>query len=412
MRPPYPSAPPVTLPVALAGPRAVISLARPTADLTWLRLRIPTPAASPVAALVRARLAAAALPGLSVGRQPLHHRLARVGAVLEVDSDPYGALVRVTSPTGEVSEVVDLLAAASTSTVPGVAGRAARDDTAASWNWERHDSEALGDLLADLCLHATPHTWPTLYDELDAAMGVEPEHLPGPSLAAGGRRVVVVGPPGAAELVAPLADTTDPNGSDPDVPDPDGGAGTDRSAGGRLARDLDVTGDGSVLLRAGWRIPPRTDAAFAPLAVAARLVGGHYRSRLMREFRAEQGWSYSPWALARSGRTHGLWQVSVRVPVAHRAAAVERVRAIVAGCDPDPAEHAEAVAHTVAELRTLWSTGDSVLSLLGYWQDLGLPATTERDRWLAALAGTGPDDVSEAVKAWLGGEPDVLLAFS
>ncbi|WP_091075063.1 insulinase family protein [Micromonospora nigra] len=151
---------------------------------------------------------------------------------------------------------------------------------------------------------------------------------------------------------------------------------------------------------------------FPALAVAARILGGHHRSRLMRALREEQGWSYSPWAMLRSAREHGLWQVSVRVPAGRVQEAAARIVDLVTGCAPSPAERLSAVAHTVAEQRTLWSSGESRLTLSGYWRDLGLRPESERQERPRRLGDVSAARLDDVVRRHLSRSPDLTMVLS
>ncbi|MFJ6672846.1 insulinase family protein [Actinosynnema sp. NPDC091369] len=370
------------------------SPARPSAPLTWLRLRLRVKGPTAARVLAGARVRAELLPVTPVAGLPLHRLLATWGALLSVSADGHGVVAHVVTDTDRAQDVVDALAAARSALAPAELVEHAREQAALAWRWERDDSEALADLLADLALHTPPSSWPDLHDDLVDAMAADD-----PGEWSGEVTIAHVGPPGGSiSLPEPVAQ--DRNGQS-----------TVESAEPARWR-LDVVSDGSALVRMAWRTPRRDHPDFAALAVAARVVGGHHRSRLTREFRNDRGWSYSPWALARAGRDHGWWQVSVRVPERHVAETVDRVRELVGGHAPDPAEHGAAVAHAATEIRRLWSSGESAASLLGYWQDLGLDVAAEKDRWLSALAATTPEDVTAAARRWLSGPPqlEVVLA--
>lgn len=349
---------------------------------------------------------ARALPEVPVRGAPLHQRLAEVNGLIDVVADGYGVCVYLTVAPDQLPTAADLLQTAMAGPMAAEVMQSAADGVAFEWRRVQDDSQALADWISDLALHTAPSRWPLLYEELDTAMSSS-FVLDGISaFSVAGRSGVMVGPQDESATLRPLLDAPVSNlGAARTTSEP--------AAGVRRTRlHLNVVSDSSALIRMGWRTPPRGHPEFAPLAVAARIVGGHYGSRLMRAFRQERGWSYSPWALLRSGMSHGLWQVSVRVPAQHVSSAVAQVQEIMNDCSPDAAEHASAVAHTVAELRALWSAGDSVLSLLGYWHDLGLQPSTERNRWLERLAETSLQDVVDVVRTRLLGEPDLVLLLS
>ncbi len=374
----------------------ISSLVRPSAPLTWARLRLRVAGDSAADVLARSRVLAELLPLIPVDGTPLHRSLAVQGALLAVAADGHGVVAQVVADPERFPAVAGALGVALRTPAPDALVRHAREQAALAWRWERDDSEALADLVADLLLHTSPSAWPDVHAELVTAMEVNE-----PGEWSGSESVAHVGPRDETAALAALRG-------------PVGRSTTDSSDAAQAPARwrLEVVSDGSALVRLGWRSPGRDDPDFAPLAVAARVVGGHHRSRLTREFRTERGWSYSPWALLRAGRGHGLWQVSVRVPTEHVAETVDRVCELVRGYEQDDVEHATAIAHSVTEIRRLWSSGDSAVSLLGYWQDLGLEVLPEKQRWLSALGSTTPADVAAAARRWLAGEPhlEVVLA--
>ena len=369
------------------------SLTRPS-PLTWLRLRLGVTGTGAAEVLAHARVRAELLPLTPVAGLPLHRLLATWGALLSVSADGHGVVAQVVTDPDRARDVLDALTTALATPAPADLVRHARDQAALAWRWERDDSEALADLIADLALHTPPSSWPGIHDDLVSAMAADD-----PGDWSGDVSVAHVGP--ADESIAlPKPTTSVLNGQ------------STRESAERARWWLDVVSDGSALVRMGWQAPRRDHPDFAALAIAARVVGGHHRSRLTREFRNDRGWSYSPWALLRAGRGHGVWQVSVRVPERHVTETVDRVRELVGGYAHDPAEHGAAVAHAATEIRRLFSSGESAASLLGYWQDLGLDVAVEKDRWLAALAATTPGDVEAAARRWLAGAPrlEIVLA--
>ncbi|MER6712267.1 insulinase family protein [Streptomyces sp. NPDC000877] len=371
-------------------------LTRPDAPLAWLRvrLRVEADAAGRVAL---GRVLAEALPTAPAGGTPLHRRLALLGAVASVEADGHGVVAHVAAEPGRFAETVEAVTSALHAPLPAGLLAEARAASAAAWRWERDDSEATADLLADLALHTPPSQWSGLHDALLAAMADRTPSLSRPA-SAGTLSAAYVGPHHGAALLHGLSS----RGAEP---------APDTSPVSRGHWDLDVVSDGSALIRLGWRAPRRDHEDFAALAVAARVVGGHHHAWLTREFRTERRWAYSPWALLRSGPGHGLWQVSLRVPHGHVEEAAARVRALVRSCRPTEAEHHAAVAHARTEILRLWSAGETAVSLLGYWQDLGLDPHEERTRWLTALSATTRDTVADAASRWLDTEPHITAVL-
>ncbi|WP_433320043.1 M16 family metallopeptidase [Micromonospora chersina] len=379
----------------------LITLLRPTAELTWLRLRLQVGGRTAAERLAGAHMLRAALPELPVGAIPLHARMAQLGALLSVSADGHGVAVYLTVAPDRLAAATELIRAAIGAPLPAELVRAAADEVTQNWQWVRADSESLADLLADLALHTAPTRWPVLYQELAAAM-------------------TTVGPPPArpepvnailvsAHAPSPVVEQTiagllagEPTATPP-RPDPE-------NAPPATLR-LPVASESSALLRLAWRTPPRTHPDFPALAVAARILGGHHRSRLMRAFREEQGWSYSPWAMLRSAREHGLWQVSVRVPAGRVQEATARIADLVTGWAPSPTERVSAIAHTVAEQRTLWSSGESRLTLSGYWQDLGLSPESERQEWPRRLDEVSANRLDDVVRRHLSRPPDLTVVL-
>lgn len=375
-------------------------LTRPGSPLAWLRLRLGV-AGNAAERAALGRVLAEALPTVPSYGTALHHRLARLGATVSAEADGHGVVVQVVAEASRIAETVDAVSSALNAPLPSALLAEARDRSAAAWWWERKDSEALADLLADLALHTPPSQWSGLLDALLTAMADGPQPVSSPA-SSGTLSAAYVGP---QDGVAPL------QGLSSRLSSPGATSAPDNSpvAGGHW--DLDVVSDGSALIRLGWRAPRRDHQDFAALAVAARVVGGHHHSWLTREFRVERGWAYSPWALLRSGPDHGLWQVSLRVPHAHVEEAAARARALVRSCSATEAEHAAAVAHARTEILRLWSAGDTAVSLLGYWQDLGLDPREEKDRWLTALSATTRDSVADATSRWLATEPHIAVVL-
>jgi hypothetical protein len=348
------------------------------------------------------RILAEALPGLPVDGAPLHRRLALLGSVVSVEADGYGVVAHGVADSGRIAPTLKAVSSALHAPLPAGLLIEARDRAEASWKWERNDSEALADLLTDLALHTPPAQWSGLAGTLTAAMTDETRTWSTPA-AAGTLSVTFAGPRGAdnGTLLNGLS-------SQPESTAPVGQAPAPVSRG---HWNLDVVGDGSVLIRLGWHAPRRDHEDFAALAIAARVIGGHHHAWLTREFRTERGWAHAPWALLRSGPDHGLWQVSVRVPRAHTEEAISRARTLIRTCRPTPEEHRSAVAHARTEILHLYSAGDTQVSLLGYWQDLGLNPLREKERWLTALSATTLDDVSRAVSRWLDTEPHLTVTL-
>lgn len=378
----------------------LVTLTRPGAPLAWFRLRLPVPGESAADRQAHAHLFRAALPELPVGGSALHARMAELGALFSVTADGHGIAAYLTVTPDRLAPAVELLRAAVTTPLPaGPAGDAAAE-VAETWHWVRADSDSLADLAADLALHSDPATWPGLYDRLTAAMaGVA---APPGGLGAATATLVAPHPPDPA-VERTVADLI--SGPQPD-PAPTG------PAAGPVTLPLPVASEQSALIRLAWRTPPRTHPDFPALAVAARILGGHYRSRLMRAFRQDRGWSYSPWALLRSAAGQGLWQVSVRVPAEHTSEAITRVRELITGDAPTPTERVTAIAHTVAEQRTLWSSGESRLTLSGYWQDLGLRPDAERGDWPRRIGAVTAGQLTAAVQQHLTRPPDLTMILS
>lgn len=380
----------------------LVTLLRPSADLAWLRLRIRVKSGTAAQRLVAARLLRAAVPELPVDGLPLHARLTTLGALLTVSADGHGIAVYVTVVPERLAAATDLIRAALQTPPPAELARAAADEVVAVWEWMSADSESTADLIADLTLHTAPPSWPELYREMAQAMSAVSPSFPGLG-------------PATATLVSPFV---------PDAAVERAIAGLTEGAHAVVATAeepvattpatlrLDVASEASALVRLGWRTPPRTHPDFPSLAVAARILGGHYRSLLMRTFRQERGWSYSPWAMLRSGPERGLWQVSVRVPADRVDEATARVRELVTECRPTPAECAVAVAHTVAEQRTLWSSGESRLTLSGYWQDLGLQPEAERRDWPRRVGEVFADRLHGVMRTHLCRPPDLTMILT
>lgn len=383
------------------------SLVRPAVPLTWLRLRLRVTGRSAGQVVARGHTLAELLPRVPVDGTPLHRKLGVLGALLSVEADGHGVVARAVADPDRLPVVVGALRSALRSPLTTDLVRAARQRCAVRWRWAHDDSETLADLIADLALHTPQSSWSGIYDDLVTAMAEETSQTDdsaGWSLsdAVGAVSVAHVGPRDESELLA----TVSRGRACSSAVD-----STDLIPGSARWR-LDVVSDGSALVRLGWRAPRRDAPDFTALSIAARVIGGHHRSRLTREFRTKYGWSYSPWALLRAGRDHGLWQVSVRVPAEHVVKTADRVRELVSAYQQNDAEHAAAIAHASTEICRLWSSGDSALSLLGYWQDLGLDVFVEKDRWSSTLTTTKPADVATALRTWLATDPhlEVILA--
>ncbi|MFJ2087092.1 M16 family metallopeptidase [Micromonospora chokoriensis] len=377
----------------------VVTLLRPGAPLTWLRVRLPVPGATAAHRQAHAHLLRAALPELPLGATPLHARMAHLGALFSVSADGHGIAVYVTVTPERLAAAVDLLQAAITTPLPAELAGAAAGEVGETWQWVRADSDSLADLTADLALHSDPAVWPTLHRELGEAM--EGVTVPPGGLGATAVTLVAPQPPGQAVDQALAALTTEP--------------GRTRTAGPHgepVTLHLPVASEQSVLIRLAWRTPPRTHPDFPALAVAARILGGHYRSRLMRAFRQDRGWSYSPWAMLRSAAGQGLWQVSVRVAASHSREAITRIGELITGYAPTPPERVSALAHTIAEQRTLWSSGESRLTLSGYWQDLGLRPDHERVDWPHRVSAVTAGHLDDAVRRHLSRPPDLTMILS
>ncbi|WP_327710108.1 insulinase family protein [Streptomyces sp. NBC_00464] len=377
-------------------------LIRRNSPLAWIRVRLmPSGAAGP--RLVAGRVLAELLPGLPVSGVPLYRRLALLGSVLNVEADGQGMVAHITAEPDRIVPTLEALSSALHVTLPAGSLAEARSEAEATWQWERNDSEALADLLADLALHTPPVQWSNLAGTLTAAMEGSTPDWSSPA-AVGELSATYVGPHDADaeallhELVTQQATPAHPfQESAP--------------AASHAHTKLDVVSDGSTLIRLGWHAPRRDHDDFPALAIAARIVGGHHRAWLTQEFRTERGWAYSPWSLLRSGPTHGLWQVSLRVPHAHVKEAVDRTRTLIRTCAPTLAEHHAATAHARTEILQLCSAGDTQVSLLGYWQELGIDPRQEKERWLTALAATTPEDVARAVGRWLDAAPHIALSL-
>jgi predicted Zn-dependent peptidase len=374
-----------------------VALIRPDSPLMWLRMRLRV-FGDAVERLTLGRVLAEALPAVPVSGTPLHRRLALLGAVASVEADGHGVVVRVVAEPGRLAETVKAISTALHDPLPAALVAEARDRSATAWRWERDDSEALADLLADLALHTPPSRWSGLHDSLLAAMADGAHSLSSPATV-GTFSAAYVGPVGETAVLRGFSSVAILSTRD-------------TSAASHGHWDLDVVSDGSALIRLGWQAPRRDHEDFAALAVAARVVGGHHHSWLTREFRVERGWAYSPWTLLRSGPDHGLWQVSLRVPLANLEEAATHIRTLVGSCRPTQDEHSAAVAHARTEILRLWSTGDTAASLLGYWQDIGLDPREEKPRWLAALSAATRDNVADAASRWLDTEPHIAVLLS
>jgi len=336
------------------------------------------------------------LPHLSVNGVPLHRELAMRGTLLATDADGHGLSVQLVANPDHLAKVIRTLRIAIQSPASNDQVQKAYQRCMFSWRSIQEDSESLADLIADIALHTTDLS--RIIEELDKAilnLFSDFENLPKLAVTS----VAHVGPRDETEELVNL--TPQKNRFV---------ALVNRST--RFCGRLKVVSDDSALLRLGWKVPRRGHPDFAALAIAARVIGGHYHSRLTRMFRTERGWSYSPWALLRAGPHHGLWQASIRVPVQHLPKAVQGVRQLLNDYVADDVEHATAVAHATAETYRLWSSGESAVSLLGYWQDLGIDPTNEKDRWLTALSAVTTDDTVNAVHKWLTNDPHIELILT
>jgi hypothetical protein len=370
-------------------------LTRHSSSLAWLRVRLQVAGKSAGAVLAHGQLWAELLPQVVVGGAPLHRALALRGALLSAQADGQGAVAHVVTDHGRLAEVIEVLDQAVRAPAGTDVVSAARERTALMWRWASEDSEALADLTADVALHSS--SWAGVHDDLVAAMIHEASAGAPPTL--DDLRVAYVGPAVESDALTRLSRRERP----PQV----------NATGDDAARlRLNVVSDGSVLIRLCWRVPPRGTRDFAALAIAARVIGGHHHSQLTQEFRVKRRWSYSPWAMLRSARGQGMWQVSVRVPAEHVDEALPTVCGMVNNYQSEEREHAAAVAHTATETRRLWSSGDSAATLLGYWQDLDLDPAAEQDRWLSALATTTPADVTAAVHRWLACPPQLEVILT
>ena len=381
---------------------SLVTLLRPSADLAWFRLRLQAEGGTAAQRLARAHLLRVALPELPVGGAPLHARMAVLGGLLAVSADGHGIAVYVTVASERLAAAVDLIRTAIETPLPTDLARHAAERVTETWEWVSADSESMADLIADLALHTTPTSWPELHRELAEAMSAV--SLPTSGFAPTTAALVSPLPPAPA-IERAIADLI--GGAHPSRPPQE-----DLKAATPAMLRLGVASEASALVRLGWRTPPRTHPDFPSLAVAARILGGHYRSRLMRAFREEHGWSYSPWAMLRSAPEQGLWQVSVRVPADRVTEATNRIGELMTVCEPTLAERVTAIAHTVAEQRTLWSSGESRLTLSGYWQDLGLQPEDERRDWPRRVDAVSADGLADIMRIHLSRPPDLTMVLN
>jgi hypothetical protein len=378
--------------------------------MTWLRLRWQSGAG--LAGMLQAFVFADQLLSSPVGGQPLSQWLASQGLLVSADPDVTGVTLTVVGASHEMGRVI--------STLPGIWATVepppdhlttSIEDVLAWWAWTRQDADDMADVLGGLATHTPARQWSRTFAELKAA-AADPEtarsvveqaaatvHLSQTPTSA-----IIVGAAPGQEATDALRDWL-PQGR-PMSPSAPAEVLTSETV------RLPVVSQRSTLLRLAWRVPPRRHPDYASLAVAARHVGGHYHAVLAGLFRHERRWSYSPWALLRSGVEHGLLQVSVRVPTVHVEEAVQIASGALQELRLSGDEVRAAQQHVRMETKRLWSAGRSAAGLVGYWNDLGLDPHKEGQRWLHAIEAVDAAAVADAADRWVNQRPHLVAQLS
>ncbi|MET9293142.1 insulinase family protein [Streptomyces sp. NPDC003077] len=169
------------------------------------------------------------------------------------------------------------------------------------------------------------------------------------------------------------------------------------------ARILRVGGGETACLRIAWSAPRRDAPDYPAFFVAQHTLGGGYRSRLMRRFRNELGWSYSPWSVIRHEPGRSFMEVNVEVPMEHHQAAWGVVLAAVAELREEPLPWGElrrATATACGTAAAALAPQRGLAASLTHVRALGVEAGWLW-RWPQALARVRPADVLNAAHRYL-----------
>ncbi|MER7120139.1 M16 family metallopeptidase [Streptomyces goshikiensis] len=169
------------------------------------------------------------------------------------------------------------------------------------------------------------------------------------------------------------------------------------------SRTLTAGGGDTACLRVAWPALRRDHPDYPAFFVAQHALGGGYRSRLMRIFRNEAGWSYSPWSVIRHEPGFSYVELNIEVPVEHCEAAETALLTAVAGLSRESLPE--------DELRRVigMAQGTAAAALA---PQRGLAATLTHIRaldlspdwlwqWPETLARVQPEDVLEAARRHL-----------
>jgi hypothetical protein len=301
---------------AASSPRHAASVTRPGFDLSWLRLRLRLRRdahGNEPARLLWSQAMAVSLNLTKMDGMPVHRWLGLRGAHLVTSGDLDGIVVNVTVPSEQLKQVAAALRRLLNDPLDPSAVSQATERVTSSWRWTSEDAEGLADVATSMILHTPWQRWPTAMQELELAASHDPSPLSelfsGAGLpldmplaeASSLLTCVHIGSKAAVDIAAGLASSGYAEQRSHAISNPHD------SDSGKMRFEIPVTSEGTTLIRLGWRIPRRDEHDYAPLAVVGRVIGGHYHARLMREFRQARGWSYSPWAMARSSSEQGLW---------------------------------------------------------------------------------------------------------
>ncbi|MFJ2821527.1 M16 family metallopeptidase [Streptomyces toxytricini] len=159
-------------------------------------------------------------------------------------------------------------------------------------------------------------------------------------------------------------------------------------------------GGDTARLRMAWPAPRRDDPDYPAFFVAQHALGGGYRSRLMRRFRNELGWSYSPWSVVRHEPGRSFLEVDVEVPVRHLEAAKETLRATVAELSqlpPQADELRRVIGTALGTAAAAMAPQRGLAASLTHIRSLGLDTAWLWD-WPRALDGVRPSDVIDVAR--------------